>query len=42
MGHHTDVCTPARIDETSYAGLPQPGPEGRGPDEEGGGTDKHR
>lgn len=42
MDHHTDVYTPARYDETSFAGLPQPGPEGCGPDEEGGRTDKYR
>lgn len=42
MDHRTDVRPPARYDETSFAGLPQPGPEGRGPDEEGSGADKHR
>lgn len=42
MDHRTDVRPPARHDETSFAGLPQPGPEGRGPDEEGSGADKHR
>lgn len=41
MDHHTDVCAPARYDETSFASLPQPGPEGCGPDEEGGRTDKY-
>lgn len=42
MDHRTDVCPPARHDEASFAGLPQPGPEGRGPDEEGSRADKHR
>lgn len=42
MGDHTDVRAPACHDETPPAGLPQPGPEGCGPDEEGGGTDKYR
>lgn len=42
MGHRADVHPAARYDEASFAGLPQPGPEGRGPDEEGSGADKHR
>lgn len=42
MDHRTDVCPPARHDEASFAGLPQPGPEGRGPDEKGSRADKHR
>lgn len=42
MGHHTDVYAPARYDETSSAGLPQPGSEGCRPDEEGGRKDKYR
>lgn len=41
MGHHTDVSAPARPHETSPAGLPQPGTEERGPDEEGSGAHKH-
>lgn len=39
VGHRADVRAAARHDETPLAGLPQPGPEGRGPDEEGGGAD---
>lgn len=42
MDHRADVCPPARHDEASFAGLPQPGPEGRGSDEEGSRADKHR
>lgn len=42
MDHHTDVHPPAGDDEASFAGLPQPGPEGSGTDEEGGRTDKYR
>lgn len=39
MDHRADVCPAARHDETPFAGLPQPGPEGCGPDEEGGRKD---
>lgn len=42
MDHRTNVRPPARYDETSFAGLPQLGPEGCGPDEEGSRADKHR
>lgn len=41
MGYYTDVCATARHDETSPAGLPKPGTEGCGPDEEGSRTDKY-
>lgn len=41
MGHHSHVCSAARYDETSFASLPQLGPEGHRPDEEGGRTDKY-
>lgn len=39
VGHRADVRAAAHHDETPLAGLPQSGPEGRGPDEEGGGAD---
>lgn len=42
MDHHTDVCAAAGDDEASFAGLPQPGAEGGGADEEGGGANKYR
>lgn len=39
VGHRADVRAASRHDEAAPAGLPQPGSEGRGPDEEGGGAD---
>lgn len=41
MGHHTDVHAQACHDEMSSAGLPQPGPKERGPDEERSRPDKY-
>lgn len=42
MDRPAAVCAAPGHDEAPPPGLPQPGTEGRGADEEGGGTHQHR